>query len=342
MEKVPVAEAVGMILCQDITRIVPGEFKGRAFKKGHVIREEDVEELLNLGKENIYVWAPEPGDIHENEAALRLSKAAVGANIFFGEPYEGKCTLISQKKGLFKVNSSLLYRINSVDSVSIASLPNNFPVEKDQKLGGARVIPLVIAEDRVIQVEELCRDHGPVFEIKPYGKLKAGIITTGSEVFKGRIKDQFGPVMKDKIASFNGDLLGQVFCPDDLDRIDQAIQSFVSQEADIIILTGGMSVDPDDLTPGAIRKSGANIVTYGVPAQPGNMFLLAYLGKTVLMGVPGCAMFSRTTVLDMVLPRIFAGEKLIREDFIRMGEGGFCSGCKICSYPNCYFGRSHG
>jgi len=339
MEKVPVAEAVGMILCQDITKIVPGEFKGRAFKKGHVIKEEDVEVLLNLGKENIYVWAPEPGDIHENDAALRLSKATVGENIIFTEPYEGKSTLVSQKKGLFKVNSEVLFQINSVDTVSIASLPNNFPVEKEQKLAGARIIPLVTKEERIEEVEALCRKHGPVFTVKPYKKLKCAVITTGSEVYKGRIKDKFGPVMKDKILAFDGDFMGQEFCPDDLETIAAAIQNYVARGAELIILTGGMSVDPDDLTPGAIKKSGARIVTYGVPAQPGNMFLMAYLGKTALMGVPGCAMFCRTTVLDVVLPRVFAGEELMKEEFIRMGEGGFCSGCKECTYPNCYFGR---
>lgn len=339
MEIVPVAEAIGMILCQDITKIVPGEFKGRAFKKGHVIREEDVEVLLNLGKEHIYVWAPDPGDIHENDAALRLSKCTTGSNISFDEPYEGKCTLVSKAKGLFKVNGSLLYEINSIDSVSIASLPNNFPVEPGQKLAGARVIPLVIGEEKIIEAERLCRDQGPVFQVKPYKKLKAGVITTGSEVYKGRIKDKFGPVMKNKLAAFDADFIGQIFCPDDLELIEQGIKDFVSQGAEIIILTGGMSVDPDDLTPGAIKRSGADIVTYGVPAQPGNMFLLAYLGKTVLMGVPGCAMFSRTTVLDVVLPRLFAEEELTKADFIKMGEGGFCSSCKECSYPNCYFGR---
>ena len=339
MEKVAVTEAVGMVLCQDITKIVPGEFKGRAFKKGHIIREEDVEVLLNLGKENIYVWAPEPGDIHENDAALRLSRATVGENITFTEPYEGKSTLISEEKGLFKVNSDLLFRINSIDTISIASLPNDFPVGKEQKLAGARIIPLVTKEEKIIQVEELCQKKGPVFTVKPYQKLKCGIITTGSEVYKGRIQDKFGPVMRNKIASFDGEFIGQLLCPDDLAEIEKAIHDFVARGAEMIILTGGMSVDPDDLTPGAIKKSGARIVTYGVPAQPGNMFLLAYLGKTALMGVPGCAMFCRTTVLDVVLPRIFAGEELEKEDFIKMGEGGFCSGCKECTYPNCYFGR---
>lgn len=339
MKKVPVEKAQGMVLCQDITKIVPGEFKGVAFKKGHVIREEDVETLLELGKEHIYVWEPKPGEIHEDDAALRLARSMMGENITFDEPKEGKCTLISLRKGLFKVKSSLLHSINAVDLVSVACLPNNYPVEKDQKLAGARVIPLVIKEDNILQVEYLCRGSAPIFEVKPYKKMKVGIITTGNEVFKGRIKDKFGPVMKSKIKYFDAEFLGLVFCPDDIDEIQQAILKLVAQGAEMIILTGGMSVDPDDLTPGAIRKTGARIVTYGVPVQPGNMFLLAYLGNTVLMGVPGCAMFFRTTVLDAVLPRAFAGEVLEKEDFIKMGEGGFCSSCKDCSYPNCYFCR---
>ncbi len=276
MEKIAVQDAVGTILCQDITQIIPGEFKGRAFKKGHIIREEDIETLLNLGKEHIYVWAPEPGDIHENDAAMRLAQATAGQNISFGEPYEGKCTLTAERKGLFKVNSDLLFEINSVDLVSIASLPTNFPVEKDQKLAGARVIPLVVPEEHVLQVEKLCQEQGAAFQVKPYHQLKVGIITTGSEVYKGRIEDKFGPVMKEKVAAFDSEFLGHVICDDDLEMIESSIHNFAAQGADMIILTGGMSVDPDDLTPGAVRKSGARIVTYGVPAQPKHVSLCLF------------------------------------------------------------------
>ncbi|ATW24890.1 molybdopterin-binding protein [Candidatus Formimonas warabiya] len=339
MKTVPVEKAVGMVLCQDMTKIVPGEFKGTAFKKGHVIREEDIEELLKIGKEHIYVWEPEPGDVHEDEAAIRLAKATSGAHIVYEPPKEGKCTLKSLVKGLYKVKGTLLYRINSIESVSVASLPNNFTVEKDQKLAGTRVIPLVVEGNKIEEAEALCEKEGPVFEVKPYQKLKAGIVTTGNEVFKGRIQDKFGPVMKKKLDYFEAEYLGQKFCPDDMELIGEAIRSFTREGADLIILTGGMSVDPDDLTPGAVRKTGARVVTYGVPVQPGNMFLLAYLGSTALMGVPGCAMFHRTTVLDVVLPRFFAGEILEKEDFIKMGEGGFCSTCPECSYPQCYFCR---
>lgn len=340
MKTVPVEESVGMVLCQDITKIVPGEFKGRAFKKGHVIRKEDVEELLKLGKENIYVWESGPDEVHENEAALRIARATAGSNVEYSEPYEGKSTFHASIKGLFKVNSSLLYQINAIDQISVACMPNNFPVEKGRKLVGARVIPLVVAEEKLSQVEELCREQGQVFEVKPYRKLKVGIVTTGSEVFKGRIKDKFGPVIREKVKNFEGEVLGQVFCPDDIDKITGAVRDFKAQNADLIVLTGGMSVDPDDLTPGAIKQTGARVVTYGVPIQPGNMFMMAYLENTALIGIPGCGMFFKTTVMDVVLPRIFAGEEITRDDFIRMGEGGFCSGCDECHYPVCYFCRN--
>lgn len=339
MKKIPVEKAVGMVLCHDITRITPGEFKGRAFKKGHIIRKEDVEKLLELGKEQIYVWEPKTGEIHEDEAALRIAQAVSGENINYDEPKEGKSTLKSIERGLLKINSNLLCQINSIKDISIASLPQNFIVERGQKLAGVRIIPLITKEEYLIKMEDLCQKKGKVFEIRKYKKLKAALITTGNEIYKKRIQDKFGPVMRKKLEFFQAQYLGQTFCSDDIREIKKEILHYKQQGADLIILTGGMSVDPDDLTPGAIRRSGAKVVTYGVPVQPGNMFMMAYLGDTVLLGVPGCAMYYRTTVLDVVLPRVFIGEILTKEDFVKMGEGGFCLNCEVCRYPQCFFCR---
>lgn len=338
MEKIPVEKAVGMILCQDVTKIVPGEFKGRAFKKGHILREEDIEELLRLGKRHVYVWEPKEGELHENEAALRIAKAVAGSNIVYEEPYEGKSTLKSQIRGLLKVNSELLYQISALEGVTVASLPDNYTVEAGQKIAGARVIPLVIEEAVIEQVEEVCREQG-VFAVKPYKKLKAGVIVTGSEVFDGLIEDKFGPVMKQKLDYYEAEILGLKLCPDDVDAVTSAIREFVALGAELVLLTGGMSVDADDITPRAIRECSDQVVTYGAPVQPGNMFMMAYRGDTVLLGVPGCAMYYRTTVLDVVLPRVLAGEKMDKQDFVRMSLGGFCLNCEVCRYPRCYFCR---
>lgn len=339
MKKIPVEKAVGMILCHDITQIIPGQFKGRAFKKGHIIQGEDIEKFLELGKEQIYVWEPKAGEIHEDEAALRIARAISGENIEYDEPKEGKSTLKSKERGLLKINSKLLYQLNSIKDISIASLPQNFIVERGQRLAGVRIIPLTTKEKNLIQMEDLCQKKGKVFEIKKYKKLKVAQITTGNEIYKKRIQDKFGPVVSKKLEFFQTQYLGQTFCPDNIEEIKKAILHYKQQEADLIILTGGMSIDPDDLTPGAIRESGAKVVTYGVPVQPGNMFMMAYLGETVLLGVPGCAMYYRTTILDVALPRIFIGEILTKEDFIIMGEGGFCLNCEVCRYPNCFFCR---
>lgn len=339
MKKIPVEKAIGMILCHDITQIIPGKFKGRAFKRGHIIQKEDIERLLELGKEQIYVWEPKAGEIHEDEAALRIAQAVSGKNINFDEPQEGKSILKAKERGLLKINSTLLYQINSIKDISIASLPQNFMVERGQKLAGVRIIPLTTKEEYLIQMEDLCQKKGKVFEIKKYKELKVALITTGNEIYKKRIQDKFGPVMRKKLEFFPTHYLGQAFCHDDIEEIKREILHCKQQEADLIILTGGMSVDPDDLTPGAIRRSGAKVVTYGVPVQPGNMFMMAYLGDTVLLGVPGCAMYYRTTILDVILPRIFTGEILSKEDFIRMGEGGFCLNCEVCRYPRCFLCR---
>lgn len=339
MEKVRVEDAVGMTLCHDITKIVPGKFKGTAFKKGHIVQKEDIPELLKIGKEHLYVWKPKSGMLHENDAALRIAKVVVGENLSFNLPKEGKCTFVSDVKGLFEVNSDILTKINSVPMVSVATLPRNFRVQKGMKVAGGRVIPLVIDKKYVVQVEKICKELGPALKATPYKKLKAGIVVTGSEVYKGRIKDKFGPVMEKKLKYFGADILGKVYCPDEIEEIKSSILSLKKQGAKIIIVTGGMSVDPDDLTPGAIRQTGAKTVTYGVPVQPGNMFMFSYLNDTAILGVPGCAMFMKTTVLDAVLPRIFAGHILKKDDFVTMGEGGFCSGCDQCKYPICYFCR---
>lgn len=340
MKKISVHDAVGHKLCHDISKVVPGEFKGVAFKRDHIIRPEDVPELLKIGKEHIYVWEETVGEIHEDEAAVRIAEAAKGANIVYTSPQEGKTILQSTIKGLYKINKDLLREINAIENVTVSSRPNNYPVGKGDRLAGARIIPLVIKEEIIQQLEKICAAKGPVFEVKPYRKLKVGIMITGNEVYKGRIEDKFGPVIASKLASYDTEILGLVYCPDEMANLNENITNFLKMKADLIILAGGMSVDPDDLTPGAIKNSGAEVVTYGAPIQPGNMVMLAYKDTTALLGVPGAAIYFKTTVLDVVLPRIFAGERLTREDFVNMGEGGLCLGCEVCRYPVCYFGRS--
>lgn len=339
MKKICVQDAVGMKLCHDITKVIPGEFKGRAFQRDHIIRKEDIEELLSIGKEHIYVWEENEDEIHEDEAAIRIAKAVMGKNIRFTEPQEGKTVLLATERGLLRIKSSLLYEINLIEDVTVPSLPNNFRIEKEQKIAAARIVPLVTKEENIQRVEDLCALYGPVFHIEPYQKLKAGIVITGSEVYKGRIKDKFGPVMKRKLEFFEAEIIGQEYCPDELELIQEKIESFAEKKADLIIVTGGMSVDPDDLTPGAIRNTGAKVITYGVPVQPGNMFMFAYLDGIPVMGVPGAAAYFKNTVLDVVLPKVFTGEKMSKNDFIRMGEGGLCMNCQLCQYPNCYYCR---
>lgn len=339
MKTVAVQEAVGKRLCHDITKVIPGEYKGPAFRRDHIIREEDIAELLKIGKENIYVWEENAGEIHEDEAAVRIAKAVMGKNIHFLNPQEGKTVLEASEKGLFKLNSSLLYHINSIEHVTIPSIPNNYKVEKGQKIAAARIVPLVTKESNIEKVEDLCTLHGPVFNVEPYQKLKVGIVITGNEVFKGRIKDKFGSVIRKKLEYFEADILGQEYCPDDTGVIQDKIWNFLKLGADMVINTGGMSIDPDDLTPGAIRSTGADVITYGVPVQPGNMFMLAYLDGVPLLGVPGAAAYDKTTVLDAVLPKIFTGEILNKNDFIKMAEGGLCANCQMCQYPKCYYCR---
>ncbi len=339
MRKVRVEDAIGLKLCHDITKMIPGEFKGAAFKRNHIIQHEDIQELLSIGKEHIYIWEDQADEIHEDDAAVRIAKAVIGENLSFSEPEEGKSVIKATQRGLLKVNSDLLKAINSIEDVTIPSLPNNYMVETGQKVAGARIVPLVTREENICEVERQSQLHGPVFNVKPYKKLKVGIIITGNEVYKGIIKDKFGPVIQKKMDYFEADIIGQTYCPDEVGIIEEHIFYYLEREADLIMATGGMSVDPDDLTPGAIKNTGAQIVTYGLPVQPGNMFMLAYLNNVPILGVPGAAAYFKTTILDIILPRIFTEEKITKADLISMGEGGLCLGCQACHYPNCYFGR---
>jgi hypothetical protein len=338
MREIPVQEAVGSVLFHDITRIVPGEFAGRAFKKGHIIQEEDVAALLKLGKDNIYVLDLEEGYIHENEAAQRIASAVCGNGIRITEPSEGKVTMEAVEQGLLKVKVDALNRINDIEEMVLATLHTNRLVDADTRVGGTRIIPLFTDEERIRRVEAIAQAAFPLIEVKPFRSLRVGLVTTGNEVFHGRIEDKFGPIIREKFARLGSSVMRQILVSDDTPMTVKAIHDLIDGGAEMIVATGGMSVDPDDRTPSSIRAAGGQVVTYGSPTFPGAMFMLAYIGQVPVIGIPGCAMYHKATVFDLVVPRILAGETLTRSDITRLGHGGLCSSCPECHYPICGFG----
>ncbi|MGL5314976.1 MAG: molybdopterin-binding protein [Peptostreptococcaceae bacterium] len=338
MKIIKTIDALGHILCHDITKIVPGEFKGRAFKKGHVVQKEDIPVLLSLGKDNLYVWEQCEGMVHENDGALFLKDLTAGANLDFTEIKEGKIDFLAAVDGLLKIDVDLLLKLNMIDDIMLSTLHNNFEVKKGQKVAGTRVIPLLINEEKLQEAKAAVGDK-KIVEVVPIKSKKVGIVTTGNEVFHKRIVDKFGPVIMDKVNKYNCEVIGQTICPDDKELIKKAIKDFVDKGAELICCTGGMSVDPDDVTPTAIKESGADVVTYGSPILPGAMFLLAYLGEVPIMGIPGCAMYNKTTVFDVILPRILIDEKLTKYDIAKYGHGGLCMNCEVCTYPACNFAK---
>jgi len=339
LNTVKTEDAVGMILGHDITEIVPGEFKGAAFKKGHLITENDIEHLLRIGKENLFVLELGEDELHENDAALRLGTLFAGPGIYFSEPSEGKVSFKAEYKGLLKINRDLVDQVNDTEDICLATIHGDICVDKDELLGGCRIIPLTTKKEKIDSIENIVSGKPPIFEIKPFIKLKTAVIVTGSEVFKGRIEDKFGPVIEKKVKNFGSDVFHKTIVPDVLEDIRNAIFDAKKMGAELIIVTGGMSVDPDDKTPGAIKSTGADIVTYGTPVLPGAMLLFSYLDNIPVFGLPGCVMFAHTTAFDLLLPRVFAGEKIIRKDITKMGYGGQCLSCKVCTFPHCNFGK---
>lgn len=342
MKEIRTEDAVGHVLCHDITQIIKDEKKGVLFKKGHIVREEDIPALLSVGKEHLFVWEKQEGFLHENEGAQILYKICAGDHMHGTEVKEGKIELIADCDGLLKIRKKQLLEVNSLGEMMIASRHGNFPVRKGDKIAGTRIIPLVIEKEKMDRAEKLAGEE-PLFSILPFKNKKAGIVTTGSEVKKGLIQDTFTPVLKEKLGEYSCQVLGQTTPGDDRRQITADILKFIEEGADMVICSGGMSVDPDDRTPGAIKDTGAQIITYGAPVLPGAMLLLAYYKKNrksiPILGLPGCVMYAKRTVFDLILPRIMADDPVKAEEIAAYGEGGLCLNCSVCTFPNCGFGK---
>jgi len=341
MKVISVWEAEGAVLCHDITEIIPGKIHGRAFKKGHIVKKEDIPRLLKLGKEHLYVWEVNNKVLHEADAAMRIAKAVAGPGIMLTTPVEGKVELKADRAGLLKINIGALEEINEISEIVLASIHSNQVVSAGKTVAGCRVVPLVIDSEKICNVEQIGRFTFPVLEIKPLRSLKVGIVTTGSEVYHSLIQDEFGPVVQKKITELGSRILRQIIVDDTIDMIRDAIQTLIQEGAEMIVTTGGMSVDPDDVTPAGIRAAGGQVVVYGAPVLPGSMFMLAYIGNIPVLGLPGCVMYHKTTIFDLVVPRILAGEEISRNDITRLAHGGLCTNCDPCQYPHCGFGKGN-
>lgn len=352
MKLIRTVDAEGAVLCHDITQIIKGVTKDAVFRKGHVVTKEDIPVLLSVGKDQLYVWEKEEGMLHENEGAEILCSLCQGPYMERSEAKEGKIELTASCDGLFKVDNEGMKAVNGFGQMMIASRHGNFPVKKGDKLAGTRIIPLVIEEERMENARRKAMEAtggNPIFQLKPFVHKKVGIITTGNEVFYGRIQDTFTPVIREKLAEFDTEVMDHVTWNDDDKKVTASILDMIKNGADVVICTGGMSVDPDDKTPLAIKNTGARIVSYGAPVLPGAMFLLAYYEVTdgdnprtvAVMGLPGCVMYAKRTIFDLVLPRVMAEDEVTAEDLAALGQGGLCLNCPVCTFPNCGFGKGY-
>ena len=339
MKSIKTEEAVGQVLCHDITQIVKDVVKDAIFRKGHVISASDVPVLLSLGKDYVYVWEKSEGMLHEDDAAEILRRICQGANMHPTPPKEGKIELIADIDGLFMVDVERLRAINSLGDIIIATRASGFPVKKGDKLCGTRVVPLVIDEKKMEKARQAAGSE-PLLRLMPFHAKKYGLVTTGNEVFHNRIKDTFSPVVREKMAKYGCEMAGHRILDDNHDKITKAINEMLAEGADIVLCTGGMSVDPDDKTPLAIKNTGASIVSYGAPVLPGSMFLIAYTkdGRPIC-GLPGCVMYAGNTIFDLVLPLLLADVVITAKWLAGLGNGGLCLNCPDCHYPNCTFGK---
>jgi molybdenum cofactor synthesis domain-containing protein len=339
IKKIKVEDALGMVLAHDLTRITPGEFKGAAFKKGDVVKKENIPQLLKIGKQFLYVLELSDDELHEDDAAKRIAAAISQPGLDFSNPHEGKINIIATQAGLLKIDAGVLLQINMMDKIIVATLKNNFPCKKGEIIAATRIIPLTIETERIEYLEKLAAQHHPVLSVKPYRSLKVGAVVTGSEVFNGLVNDEFGPSIGKKLTDAGCRLVKKVIVPDDENRIAHAILELMGLGCDLIITTGGLSVDPDDVTRKGVLKAGANEIFYGSPVLPGAMLMISKIEDTDIVSLPACVFYYKKTVFDLIFPRVLAGEIITKEDIAAMGHGGLCMNCEVCHYPVCFFGR---
>ncbi len=342
VKTIPVSEAIGMVLAHDITEIRPEQFKGRAFKRGHVVRKEDICHLRRLGKERLYILDIRDDEMHEDEAAHAIARALMAEGVRIdGEPREGKINIVAARDGLLKVDKERLTEFNMLGDVMCATLHTDSVVREGQQVAGTRAIPLVVKKDVVHRAVAVA--GGGLIQVKGMRKPRAGVVVTGNEIYYGRVRDAFAPIIKNKVEAFGGEVIGSYFAPDDESFIEKRLRELLDAGADLLVTTGGMSVDPDDVTRHAIRNLGATEITYGSAVLPGAMFLSAHVRRgrdeVPVLGIPACGMYEKTTVLDLVLPKILAGEKVGRRELSELGHGGLCMKCTECRYPVCPFGK---
>lgn len=337
---IPVHESIGTVLAHDITEIRPGEFKGRAFKRGHVVKPEDICHLQRLGKDHLFVLDLADDEMHEDDAAFALANALMGSGVAMqGEPHEGKINIISEIDGLLKIQKDALLEFNMLGDAMCATLHDNSIVKKGQVVAGTRAIPLVVKKEIVRAAAAIGKKAGQIVSVRSMRRPNVGVVITGNEIYYGRIQDAFAPVISEKIKAIDGEIVGIYFAPDDEAFIESRLRELLRAGADLLITTGGMSVDPDDVTRFAVRNLGATDITYGSAVLPGAVFLAAYINDVPILGIPACGMYAKTTVLDVVLPRVLAGEKIGRRELSELGHGGLCRKCDQCRYPICPFGK---
>jgi len=340
MKLIKTQDAVGHVLCHDVTQIIKGVTKDALFRKGHVIAESDIPALLSLGKEHVYIWEDDGSILHENDAAEILCKLCQNAHMHATEPKEGKIELIADMDGLLIVDTERLRNVNALGEMMIATRASGSPVKKGDKLCGTRIIPLTIEKEKM---ERACKVVGrqPLLELLPIKQKKYGLINTGNEVFHGRIDDTFTPVIREKLEAYGCEMTAHAILADDHEQITSAIKDMLDSGSQLVLCTGGMSVDPDDRTPLAIKNTADKVISYGAPVLPGAMFMRAYMKDgTPICGLPGCVMYSKRTIFDIVLPHLLADVQVTPEWLAGLGEGGLCLECETCIFPNCAFGKS--
>ena len=316
-DELSVEQVAARILCHDVVAAGP---EGRVkLRKGQILTAADVPALRSYGGE-IHLIEMETGDVHEDEASMRLAHAICGQGTRLSGPVESQTHLRAAYRGLVQVKPDTLEAMNRLPDVSVFTVYDGQPVDEGKAVAATKVTPLAISGDVLRQAEEIAAGATPIVQVHSFLGRAVGVIVR--ERIAGAARDRFEAAIHRKLAWFGSPVLAIQYLPDDAESIAGALRDLIGAEPALILAAGVNSTDPLDLTLQALERVGASTERRGVPAHPGSTCWLAYAGEIPIFGLALCGMFSETTVLDLLLPRFLSGRSVRAGDIASFGHGG--------------------
>lgn len=323
------ARLAGSILARDLT------VAGARWMKGRRLTGDDLLVLAGAEPDGpVSVLVPEPGELHEDEAALRLAAAVRGPGLSVRGPSQSRVDLIAEQAGVANVRIGDLERLNRIDPLEVFTVFDGQVVEAGDLVASVKVAPHLVDASVVDEGARLA-DFGsrPLVWVAPFLANRVGVIV--KESLRATARERFETSVRAKVEGLGSEIVSIVYVDDDPESVENAMADFVRgpDAVDLILTAGAASTDPLDACFVAIATLGGRVVRRGVPAHPGSMLWLARIGRTAILGLPTCGAYSKATAADLLLPRLLSGEPASERTVAKLGHGGILTRSQRFRFP---------